>query len=140
MCQSNKWGSQIFSCLDNPPHNLTPSPFIKESIKLSITYWMEPQRSHLWHSYPPGHISVFPLKQTVSGVFPPIDQTFLNPMKAIDNMSGLNKIGDPAINILCILVHFILLLHILLSIQHMFCHINILSAFDCFNFFMPCSS
>ena len=44
---------------------------------------MEPQRSHLWHSYPPGHISVFPLKETVSGVFPPIDQTFLNPMKAV---------------------------------------------------------
>ena len=44
---------------------------------------MEPQRSYLWHSYPPGHISVFSLKQTVSGVFPPTDQTFLNPMKAV---------------------------------------------------------
>lgn len=44
---------------------------------------MEPQRSHLWHSYTPGHISVFPLKQTVSGVFPPVDQILLNPMKAV---------------------------------------------------------
>lgn len=40
-------------------------------------------------------------------------------MKAIDNMSGLNKIGDPAINILHT-IHFILLLHILLNTAHVF--------------------
>ena len=39
-------------------------------------------------------------------------------MKAIDNMSGLNKVGDPAMNMLRILVLLILLLHILLSTQH----------------------
>lgn len=41
-------------------------------------------------------------------------------MKAIDTCQALNKIGDPAINILHILVHFILLLHILLNTAHVF--------------------
>lgn len=81
LCQSNEWESQIFNSLDS---SLPDLPLLwKALLNSDLVIGQSHRRTRLRYRSLLGLISVFHVKQTHDGIFPPMGQLFLNPLKAV---------------------------------------------------------
>lgn len=81
LCQSNEWESQIFNSLDS---SLPDLPLLWRALLNSdLVIGQSHRRTRLRYRSLLGLISVFHVKQTHDGIFPPMGQLFLNPLKAV---------------------------------------------------------